>query len=132
MKKLIEILKYGDSEPLEILLSFVLIAQLCYPSPSIFCWHFIIPDYYYMLGVLSGVGIIFGNIIGNLSIRKWSANAAYVVLLGVLILSLYKGFSNVQFYAIIFTEFLGLFWITWRCSREEVYLKLKTKKINDD
>lgn len=132
MKKFLEIIKYGDSEPLEILLAFVLIAQLCYPSPSIFCWHFIIPDYYYMLGVVSGVGIVFGNIIDNLTIRKWSANAAYIVLLGVLVLSLYKGFSNIQFYAIIFTEFLGLFWITWRCSREEVFLKLKTKKIDND
>jgi hypothetical protein len=132
MKKFLEIFKYGDSEPLEIILSFVLIAQLCYPSPSIFCWHFVIPDYYYFLGVASGIGLLFGNIIGNITIRKWSANAGFIILLGVLVFSLYSGFSSIQFYAIIFSEFLALFWITWRCSREEVLHNLKTKKNIDN
>jgi hypothetical protein len=130
MKKLAEIIKYGDSEPLELTLSILIIAQLCHPSPSIFCWHMYIPDYYYVLGIISSVGMLYGNIINNISIRKWSSNVSLVLVLGVFVISLYKGTSNLQIYLIFLSEIVALFWITWRCSREEVLKSVKTLKSN--
>lgn len=128
MRKFLEIFKYGDTEPLEIVLAIVLIGQLCHPSPSIFCWHSILPEYYYVLGALSGSGMLFGNILGNLNIRKWSANIGFVVILGIIIISAYNGFTNLQMYVILFIEFLSLFWVTWRCSTLEVLHDLRTSK----
>lgn len=123
-----EMIKYSDTEPLEILLAMVMIAQLCHPSPSIFCWHTIIPDYYYLFGALSGAGLLVGNILNSINIRKWSANIGYVIILGIIVISLYKGLSNLQFYAILFFEFLALIWITWRCSRDVIIKNLNTEK----
>ncbi len=121
-------MKYADTEPLELLLASVMIAQLCHPSPSIFCWHTIIPDYYYLLGALSGVGILLGNIFSSISLRKWSANLGFIIILGIIIISLFKGLSNLQFYAILFCEFLALLWVTWRCSRDMIVRNLETQK----
>lgn len=132
MKKLYEIINYGDSEPLEIIISLFMIAQLCHPSPSIFCWHAIVPDYYYFLGALSSIGILVGNIFNNLKVRKWSSNLALVVVLGIIIISLYRGVYDIQVYLIFISEFLALFWITWRCSREDVFNNYKTSKTNDE
>ena len=123
-----EIIKYADTEPLEILLAMVMIAQLCHPSPSIFCWHSIIPNYYYLFGALSGAGLLVGNIFANITIRKWSANLGFIIILGIMIISIYNGLSNLQFYAILFSEFLALLWVTWRCSRDMIIRNLKTEK----
>lgn len=123
-----EIIKYADTEPLEILLAMVMIAQLCHPSPSIFCWHSIIPNYYYLFGALSGAGLLVGNIFANITIRKWSANLGFIIILGIMIISVYNGLSNLQFYAILFSEFLALLWVTWRCSRDMIIRNLKTEK----
>lgn len=126
--KVKEIIKYADTEPLEILLAMVMIAQLCHPSPSIFCWHSIIPNYYYLFGALSGAGLLVGNIFASISIRKWSANLGFVIILGIMIISIYNGLSNLQFYAILFLEFLALLWVTWRCSRDMIVRNLKTEE----
>lgn len=126
--KVKEIIKYADTEPLEILLAMVMIAQLCHPSPSIFCWHSIIPNYYYLFGALSGAGLLVGNIFGSITIRKWSANLGFIIILGIMIISIYNGLSNLQFYAILFSEFLALLWVTWRCSRDMIIRNLKTEK----
>ena len=123
-----EIIKYADTEPLEILLAMVMIAQLCHPSPSIFCWHSIIPNYYYLFGALSGAGLLVGNIFASITIRKWSANLGFIIILGIMIISIYNGLSNLQFYAILFSEFLALLWVTWRCSRDMIIRNLKTEK----
>lgn len=132
MKKLTEIIKYGDSEPLEIVLSFFMIAQLCHPSPSIFCWHALVPDYYYILGALSSVSLLIGNIMNNIKIRKWSANVALIIVLGIIVLSMYRGVRDLQVYLIFISEFLALFWVTWRCSREDVFNNFKTTKTSDE
>lgn len=134
MKKLVEIIKYGDSEPLEIILSILIIAQLCHPSPSIFCWHMVIPDYYYIFGVLSSIGMLYGNIVNSISIRKWSSHISLMIVLGVFVMSMYKGIESFQVYLIFLSEIIALFWITWRCSREEVlksFKTIKSKKQND-
>lgn len=130
MKKLVEIIKYGDSEPLELVLSVLIIAQLCHPSPSIFCWHMYIPNYYYTLGILSSVGMLYGNIVNSISIRKWSSNISLVLVLGVFVISMYRGIDNIQVCLIFISEIIALFWITWRCSREEVLKSVKTLKSN--
>lgn len=126
--KIKEIIKYADTEPLEILLAMVMIAQLCHPSPSIFCWHSIIPNYYYLFGALSGAGLLVGNIFGSITIRKWSANLGFIIILGIMIISIYNGLSNLQFYGILFSEFLALLWVTWRCSRDMILRNLKTEE----
>jgi hypothetical protein len=128
--KIKEIINYSDTEPLEILLAVVMIAQLCHPSPSIFCWHSVIPNYYYLFGALSGAGLLIGNIVGNIDIRKWSANLGFIIILGIMIISIFNGLSNLQFYAILFFEFLALLWVTWRCSRDVIIKNLKTKENN--
>lgn len=129
MKKLKELIKYGDTEPLEIVLAIVLIGQLCHPSPSIFCWHSILPEYYYFFGVLSGAGMLFGNFTNNLKIRKWSSNIAFIIILGVIVISIYSQLDSIQMYVILFIEFLALFWVTWRCSTQEVFYNIKTSKM---
>ena len=128
MNRLKELIQYGDSEPLEIILSILMVGQLCYPSPGFFCWHSIIPDYYFVAGAFCSVGMLVGNFIGNLSLRKWSANVCLVLVLGIATISLYRGIDNVQIYLVFLAESLALFWITWRCSREEVLRLLQTSK----
>jgi len=127
-KKLKEILNYGDTEPLEIVIAILMVGQLCYPSPAFFCWHHIIPDYYFIAGAVCSAGMLIGNFIGNLALRKWGANVCLVLVLGVSVISLYKGIDSIQIYLVFLAEILALFWITWRCSRDEVLRILETSK----
>jgi hypothetical protein len=121
MRKLREIIMYGDSEPLEIILSFIMISQLCYPSYSIFCMSSIeINDNYYYIGIASSFGLFLGNILNSIAIRKWSANVSFIVVLSIFILSISNNIYNIQMHLIFVSELIALFWITWRCSREEV------------
>ena len=128
MRKLKEILKYGDSEPLEVVLSILIIAQLCHPSPSLFCWHMVIPNYFYALGVLASLGMLLGNITNNLKMRKWSSHMSLIIVLWIFVISIYNGITSIQLYLIFVSEIVSLFWITWRCSREEVLKDVKTLK----
>lgn len=120
MKKLKEILQYGDTEPLEIILAILIAGQYCYPSPAYFCWHDIIPDYYFIGGAVCSIGMLVGNLIGSISLRKWSANICLIIILGISVISLYKGIDNIQIYLVFLAEIVALFWVTWRCSRQEV------------
>ena len=121
MIKLKEILMYGDSEPLEIILCFIMLAQLCYPTQSMFCVPNInIHSYYYYIGVVSSIGLLVGNLFNMISLRKWSANISFVVILTILYISLKENIYNTQLHFIYVSELIALFWITWRCSREEV------------
>jgi len=129
MVKLREIIMYGDSEPLEIILSFIMISQLCYPSYSIFCMSNIeINDNYYYIGIASSFGLFLGNIINSISIRKWSANISFIVVLSIFVLSIVNNIYNIQMHLIFVSELIALFWITWRCSREEVSKLMKLIK----
>lgn len=121
MTKLKEIIMYGDSEPLEIILCFILLAQLCYPTQSMFCIPNInIHSYYYYIGVISSIGLLLGNLFNIISLRKWSANISFIVILTILFISLKENIYNTQLHFIYISELIALFWITWRCSREEV------------
>ena len=95
MIRLKEIIMYGDSEPLEIILCFILLAQLCYPTQSMFCVPNInIHSYYYYIGVLSSIGLLIGNLFNMISLRKWSANISFIVILTILFISLKENIYN--------------------------------------
>jgi hypothetical protein len=55
-----------------------------------------------------------------ISLRKWSANISFIVILTILYISLKENIYNTQLHFIYVSELIALFWITWRCSREEV------------
>jgi len=121
MSRFKEILMYGDSEPLEIVLCFIMLAQLCYPTHTLFCVpNAEIHGYYYYTGVIASVGLLIGNIFSILPIRKWSANISFVVILSIFLMTLKQNLYNIQLQLIYVSELIALFWITWRCSREEV------------
>lgn len=121
MIRLREIIMYGDSEPLEIILCFIMLAQLCYPTQSLFCVPNInIHSYYYYIGVIASIGLLVGNLFNSISIRKWSSNISFIIILTIFIISIKENIYNTQLHFIYISELIALFWITWRCSREEV------------
>jgi hypothetical protein len=79
-----------------------------------------INDNYYYIGIASSFGLFLGNILNSIAIRKWSANVSFIVVLSIFILSISNNIYNIQMHLIFVSELIALFWITWRCSREEV------------
>jgi hypothetical protein len=48
--------------------------------------------------------------------------------LSIFVLSIANNIYNIQMHLIFVSELIALFWITWRCSREEVSKLMKLIK----
>lgn len=129
MKRLFEIFKYGDSEFLEIFLSFFIFLESFYlysqfKNSSYFLLSLII------LLLISSYYLFTGNILHNFKIRKFSSYFCFIFLTGILVYFISVKFGNLLYYSLLLIQILGFAWVAWKNAIEARFHELKLTTLN--
>ena len=118
MKRLIEIFKYGDSEPIEIWLSIFLLFQMV-------CYFFKLETFEFGITVLisvlilASIFLIRGSIVHSCNLRKISSYIIFVSIIALLYRSIVYDVKDFEHYILLGVQAIGFMWISWKNATEE-------------